>query len=158
MTDIPELPEEQLARAIPARVRKRLIQGRFESGEDIAALRRFDGLTQTDFARAIEISIHTLRNREQGRRKPEGPAIALLKIAARQPRIIRENLRTEACAMNHRREHHAEPQSDRHFPEQRSAVVLTNRSMHRAARVVADAYAYSPRLRRSMLRSGSSGA
>lgn len=96
MTDIPELTEEQLASAIPARVRKRLIQGRFESGEDIAALRRFVGLTQVDFARAIEISVHTLRNWEQGRRRPEGPAIALLKIAARHPRIIRENLRTAA--------------------------------------------------------------
>jgi DNA-binding transcriptional regulator YiaG len=96
MTDIPELTEEQMARAIPARLRKRLMQGRFESGEDIAALRQFVGLTQVDFARAIEISVHTLRNWEQGRRRPEGPAIALLKIAARHPRIIRENLRTAA--------------------------------------------------------------
>ena len=39
MTDIPELTEEQLEKAIPARLRKRLIQGRFESGEDIVALR-----------------------------------------------------------------------------------------------------------------------
>jgi putative transcriptional regulator len=62
------------------------------SGEDIAALRRFVGLSQTDFARAMEISVHTLRNWEQDRRKPEGPALALLKIAARHPRIIRENL------------------------------------------------------------------
>lgn len=38
------------------------------------------------------ISVHTLRNWEQGRRKPEGPAIALLRIAARHPNIIRENL------------------------------------------------------------------
>ncbi len=53
----------------PARLRKRLIQGRFESGEDIAALRSFVGLTQAEFARAIEISVHTLRNWEQGRRK-----------------------------------------------------------------------------------------
>ena len=92
MTEIPELTEEQLERAIPARLRKRLMQGKFESGEDIAALRTFVGLTQTDFAQAIEISVHTLRNWEQGRRKPEGPAIALLRIAARHPRIIRENL------------------------------------------------------------------
>lgn len=96
MTEIPELTEEQLKRAIPARMRKRLIQGKFESGEDIAALRTFVGLTQTDFARAIEISVHTLRNWEQGRRKPEGPAIALLRIAARHPRIIRENLEAAA--------------------------------------------------------------
>ena len=92
MTDIPELTDEQFRSAIPARVRKRLIQGRFESGEDIAALRKFIGLTQQEFARAIEISVHTLRNWEQGRRKPEGPALALLRIAARHPGIIRENL------------------------------------------------------------------
>jgi len=66
------------------------------SGEDIAALRRFVGLSQADFARAMEISVHTLRNWEQGRRKPEGPALALLKIAARHPRIIRENLSSAA--------------------------------------------------------------
>jgi putative transcriptional regulator len=96
MTDIPELTEEQLERSIPARLRKRLMKGRFESGEDIAALRRFVGLTQAEFARAIEISVYTLRNWEQGRRKPEGPAIALLRIAARHPRIIRENLRSAA--------------------------------------------------------------
>ena len=96
MTEIPELTEEQLRRAIPARLRKRLMQGRFESGEDIAALRSFVGLTQTDFASAIGISVHTLRNWEQGRRKPEGPAIALLRIAARHPRILRENLESAA--------------------------------------------------------------
>ena len=92
MTDIPELTDEQLKSAIPAKQRKRLMQGRFESGEDVAALRHFIGLTQAEFARAVEISVHTLRNWEQGRRKPEGPALALLRIAARHPRIIRENL------------------------------------------------------------------
>jgi putative transcriptional regulator len=96
MTDIPELTEEQLARAIPSRVRKRLIAGQIESGDDVAALRRFVGLSQTQFAQAMGISVHTLRNWEQGRRRPEGPAIGLLRIAARHPRIIRENLRTAA--------------------------------------------------------------
>ena len=96
MTDIPELTAKQLARAIPARVRKRLVQGRFESGNDIAALRRFVGLTQASFAQAMGISVHTLRNWEQDRRTPEGPALALLRIAARHPRILRENLRTAA--------------------------------------------------------------
>ena len=96
MTDIPELTSEQLARSIPASVRKRLVLGQFESGEDIASLRRFVGLTQTQFARAMGISVHTLRNWEQGRRHPEGPAIALLRIAARHPRIIRENLESAA--------------------------------------------------------------
>lgn len=96
MTEIPELTDEQLERAIPARLRKRLMAGRFESGADITALRRFVDLTQEEFARAVGISVHTLRNWEQGRRKPEGPAIALLRIAARHPRIIRENVKSAA--------------------------------------------------------------
>jgi len=33
---------------------------------------------------------HASENWEQGRRHPDGPAIALLRIAARHPRIIRE--------------------------------------------------------------------
>jgi len=96
MTDIPELTSEQLSRAISSRVRKRLAQGKFESGRDVVALRKFVGLTQNEFARAMGISVHTLRNWEQGKRTPEGPAIALLRIAARHPRIIRENLRSAA--------------------------------------------------------------
>ena len=96
MTDSPELTAASFDRAIPARVHRRLMQGRFESGDDIAALRRFIGLSQVLFARAMGISIHTLRNWEQGRRTPEGPAIALLRIAARHPRIIRENLSSAA--------------------------------------------------------------
>jgi len=96
MSDIPELTSKQFARAIPARVRKRLIAGKFETGEDVAALRRFVGLTQARFAEAMGISVHTLRNWEQDRRRPEGPAIALLRIAARHPRVIRENLESAA--------------------------------------------------------------
>jgi DNA-binding transcriptional regulator YiaG len=96
MVEIPELTEEQLASAISAPLRRRLIEGKIESGADVAALRRFIRLTQQDFARAMGISVHTLRNWEQGRRMPEGPAIALLRIAARHPRIIRENLRNAA--------------------------------------------------------------
>ena len=96
MSDMPELTDEQFKSAIPARLRKKLMQGRFDSGEDIAALRKFVGLTQAEFAQAMEISVHTLRNWEQGRRKPEGPALALLRIAARHPRIIRENLASAA--------------------------------------------------------------
>jgi len=96
MTDIPELTRAQLDRAISARARKRLMNGQFESGDDVAILRKFVGLTQAEFARAMGISVHTLRNWEQGRRHPEGPAIALLRIAARHPRVIRENLRSAA--------------------------------------------------------------
>ncbi len=94
--DMPELTDEDFASALPARLRKRLIKGEFRSGDDIAALRRFVRLTQEQFAQAMGISVHTLRNWEQGRRTPEGPAIALLRIAAKHPRIIRENLESAA--------------------------------------------------------------
>ncbi|MDX2024476.1 MAG: helix-turn-helix domain-containing protein [Deltaproteobacteria bacterium] len=96
MTKLEELTDAQMARAIPARLRKRLMDGQIESGDDVAALRRFVGLTQEQFAQAMAISVHTLRNWEQGRRKPEGPALGLLRIAARHPRIIRENLKEAA--------------------------------------------------------------
>jgi DNA-binding transcriptional regulator YiaG len=92
MTDIPELTEGAFSRAMKASVRKRLIAGRFESGEDIVSLRRFVVLSQLAFSKALGISVHTLRNWEQGRRRPEGPALALLRIAARHPRILKENL------------------------------------------------------------------
>jgi DNA-binding transcriptional regulator YiaG len=96
MTKAKEITEDDLARAIPASQRRRLIAGEFRSGDDVAALRKFVGLTQTQFAEAMGISVHTLRNWEQGRRHSEGPAIGLLRIAARHPRIIRENLRSAA--------------------------------------------------------------
>jgi putative transcriptional regulator len=92
MGETRELTEHDFFRAISADKRKRLAEGRFESGEDVVTLRRFIGLSQSQLAQAMGISVHTLRNWEQGRRNPEGPALALLRIAARHPRIIRENL------------------------------------------------------------------
>jgi len=96
MNELPELTDEQLASAIPSRVRKRLMRGTLQAGDDVASLRRFIGLTQGEFAQAMGISVHTLRNWEQGRRKPDGPAMALLRIAARHPGILRENLGSAA--------------------------------------------------------------
>jgi putative transcriptional regulator len=87
-----ELSEEDFSRAIPRRLRQRIAKGKISGGGDIASLRRFVGLTQEQFATALGISVHTLRNWEQGRRTPEGPALALLRIAARHPRVLRENL------------------------------------------------------------------
>jgi putative transcriptional regulator len=89
--EIEELTAQDFARALPRRIRDRLVRGEFRSG-DVSALRCFTGLSQEMFARALGISVHTLRNWEQGRRVPDGPALALLRIAARHPRVIRENL------------------------------------------------------------------
>jgi DNA-binding transcriptional regulator YiaG len=88
--DVPKLTEAEFARAMPRRQRERLMRGEFRGGEDVVALRRFTRLTQRAFADALGISVHTLRNWEQGRRSPEGPALALLRIAARHPRVLRK--------------------------------------------------------------------
>lgn len=82
MSEIPELTEKDLAAAIPARVRNRLIQGKVSSGSDIVALRHFVRMTQVEFAEAMGISVHTLRNWEQDRRRPEGPALALTRATS----------------------------------------------------------------------------
>jgi putative transcriptional regulator len=47
---------------------------------DIAAIRKKTGATQDGFARQIGVSTATLRNWEQGRRQPEGPARVLLSM------------------------------------------------------------------------------
>jgi putative transcriptional regulator len=96
MTSPRELTAKDLGRAIRHSQRQRIAQGKIESGDDVTALRRFVDLTQVQFAEALGISVHTLRNWEQGRRKPEGPALALLRIAARHPRVLRENLAAAA--------------------------------------------------------------
>ena len=63
--EIPELTEADFARAIPRKQRERILDGRISGGDDIVALRRFTGLTQDQFAKALAISVHTLRNWEQ---------------------------------------------------------------------------------------------
>jgi putative transcriptional regulator len=45
-------------------------------------------LSQQEFAALLGISIATLRNWEQGRREPEGPAKILLQVAARHPDVV----------------------------------------------------------------------
>ena len=43
------------------------------------------GLTQAAFADKIEVPLETVRNWEQGKRSPRGPARALLKLIDRAP-------------------------------------------------------------------------
>jgi putative transcriptional regulator len=44
--------------------------------------------SQSEFALMIGVSLATLQNWEQGRRRPQGPARALLKVAARSPDAV----------------------------------------------------------------------
>lgn len=75
----------------PEQRARRILTGKLQAG-DVAALRRLAELTQAQFAEALGISLGTLRNWEQGRTTPAGSGLALLRVAARHPRILRENI------------------------------------------------------------------
>jgi putative transcriptional regulator len=55
---------------------------------DVRKIREKYGLSQEKFAALIGISVATLRNWEQGRRKPHGPARILLYVAAKHPEAV----------------------------------------------------------------------
>ena len=56
----------------------------------IRAIRERTNLSQSEFARLIGVSVKTLQNWEQDRRRPTGPAAALLKIIAHEPQLAVE--------------------------------------------------------------------
>ncbi|GAC18290.1 helix-turn-helix domain-containing protein [Paraglaciecola arctica] len=60
---------------------------------EVASARLKTGLTQNQFASALQISPRTLQEWEQGRRQPSGAAKALIQIAFRHPEVIHEELR-----------------------------------------------------------------
>jgi putative transcriptional regulator len=59
---------------------------------DVAAVRNKTGLSQVAFARRIGVPVGTIRNWEQGRRSPQGPARILLALLDRNPSIVEETL------------------------------------------------------------------
>ena len=54
----------------------------------VQAIRKRLGMTQPEFAQLIGVGVATLRNWEQGRRQPHGPARALLKVVAKNPKAV----------------------------------------------------------------------
>lgn len=88
------------ADAAPIRrdLKARIADGRAEVVRpiDVAAIRAKTRLSQERFARAVQISPHTLRNWEQGRRVPDGPARALLIAIDRAPDTVMALLRDAA--------------------------------------------------------------
>lgn len=60
---------------------------------DVRAIRAHYGLTQELFAQLLGISLGTLRNWEQGRRRPDGAARMLLKVAAKHPEAVLDVVR-----------------------------------------------------------------
>ncbi len=61
---------------------------------DVAAARKKLGLSQDKFARAFGVSPGPIRNWEQGRRHPEGPARVLLNVIEKEPEAVLRALHT----------------------------------------------------------------
>ncbi len=66
------------------------------AGPDVKRIRANYKLSQSEFAALIGISVATLRNWEQGRRTPEGPARILLQVAAKHPDAVWDVVRADA--------------------------------------------------------------
>jgi putative transcriptional regulator len=59
---------------------------------DVRAIRKAADISQAQFARLIGVNLRTLQNWEQHRTRPTGPARALLKIVASNPKSAIEAL------------------------------------------------------------------
>jgi len=85
VASIKEAGEIKAGRKKPSRVFKII-------PPEIKAVREKLQVSQAEFARMIGVSSRTLQNWEQGRRNPEGPARALLRVAAKNPKAVLDAL------------------------------------------------------------------
>ena len=54
----------------------------------VKEIRAMTGLSQPQFAKLLHVDVGTLRNWEQGRREPTGPAKALLRAIKTDPKSV----------------------------------------------------------------------
>jgi putative transcriptional regulator len=73
------LSEAETASAIARSVRKRL------------------GISQAEFSARYHVPIGTLRDWEQNRKQPDAPALAYLRVIAREPGVVARALQREAA-------------------------------------------------------------
>lgn len=88
VSSIKEAGEIKKGKKAPSRV--------FEvDAPEIKTVRDSLHVSQSEFALMIGVSVRTLQNWEQGRRKPEGPAKALLRVASRNPKAVLDALHSD---------------------------------------------------------------
>jgi putative transcriptional regulator len=63
--------------------------------EDVKDIRYKLNQSQSEFALMIGVSISTLQGWEEGRHRPDGPAQALLRVCAKNPKMVAKALGTD---------------------------------------------------------------
>ena len=75
-----------------AEVKPNAVRSIFVEVPDVRAIRRGLCMSQQEFVGAYRIPLATLKDGEQGRRQPDGPAAAYLQVIAKHPREANEVL------------------------------------------------------------------
>lgn len=78
----------ELLESIRAIKRGEGVRRTVELPSDVKAIREKTGLSQSAFAALIGVSVRTLQDWEQVRRKPSGPSYSLLRVAQRHPEAL----------------------------------------------------------------------
>ena len=61
-------------------------------GNDVREIRYRLGQSQSEFATMIGVTLPTLQGWEDGKHLPDGPALALLRVASKNPKIVAKAL------------------------------------------------------------------
>ncbi len=69
-----------------------------ESKKEVAEVRESFNISQSQFAKFMGVSINTLQNWEQGRRRPTGPARVLLRIISEFPDVFEHEYSNKTLA------------------------------------------------------------
>jgi putative transcriptional regulator len=78
MNSVQQMDEIVQGKRVPSRVTE-------IDALQVRSIRKSTGLSQVRFAEMIDVQVATLRNWEQGRREPTGPAKALLRAIRNDP-------------------------------------------------------------------------
>lgn len=83
-------PEAIVIKDSLAKSLAQLRAGNFAPVSEISQVRQKTGLSQSQFAKSLGISVNTLKSWEQGQRKPSGAVLALVKLLDKYPNLMAE--------------------------------------------------------------------